>query len=135
MTPETETVPASLYRALRDERDELAERLRQIEGQDAGSDYEDAMWAFMRRYGVTKCQAHVLWHLMRAHTAVKFQPLNDWPTEGDPDHKIIDVQIAKIRKKLAPHGLKIMTQWGLGYYVDEAMKAELRRVAEGRDAA
>ena len=54
MTPETETVPASLYRALRDERDELAERLRQIEGQDAGSDYEDAMWAFMRRYGVTK---------------------------------------------------------------------------------
>lgn len=33
----------------------------------------------------------------------------------DPDWKIVDVYMAKIRKKIAPLGLRIVTLWGRGY--------------------
>lgn len=44
---------------------------------------------------------------------------------GDqPDIKIIDVYICKVRKKLAPFGIEIVTRWGVGY----AMPAESKKI-------
>ena len=42
--------------------------------------------------------------------------------DGEPEIKIIDVYICKIRKKVEPLGLRIDTQWGKGY----ALAAPLR---------
>ncbi|GAA2871795.1 DNA-binding response OmpR family regulator [Aminobacter niigataensis] len=38
-----------------------------------------------------------------------------WLENEDPEIKIIDVWICKLRKKLLPLGVKIETVWGRGY--------------------
>lgn len=38
--------------------------------------------------------------------------------DDPPEIKIIDVFVCKLRKKLAPLGLKIGTAWGRGYYLE-----------------
>jgi two-component system, cell cycle response regulator CtrA len=43
-----------------------------------------------------------------------------------PEIKIVDVFICKIRKKLKPFGLEITTHWGAGYSLPEATLAVLR---------
>lgn len=49
--------------------------------------------------------------------------------EAEP--KIVDVFICKLRRKLLPHGIKIKTMWGQGYFIDAETK---RRLVEKRDA-
>ncbi len=43
-----------------------------------------------------------------------------------PEIKIIDVFVCKIRKKLNPFGLEIKTHWGAGYSLPETTIAVLR---------
>ena len=43
-----------------------------------------------------------------------------------PDIKIIDVMVCKLRKKLEPFGVVIMTYWGRGYYLTELNKDQVR---------
>jgi len=46
--------------------------------------------------------------------------------------KIVDVFVCKIRRKLRPHGVKIETLWGRGYYLAPDVKAAVRaRLEEG----
>ncbi len=52
-------------------------------------------------------------------------------TDDEPDIKIIDVYVHKLRKKLDPHGVKIETMWGSGYFISAVDKAKLRKMGDG----
>lgn len=44
----------------------------------------------------------------------------------EPEMKIVDVFICKLRKKVRPFGLEIGTRWGVGYHMTAEMKARAR---------
>ncbi|SEQ71000.1 two-component system, cell cycle response regulator CtrA [Faunimonas pinastri] len=45
-----------------------------------------------------------------------------------PEEKIIDVFICKLRAKLRPFGLEIATHWGNGWSMTPAMKARIHEI-------
>lgn len=59
-----------------------------------------------------------------------------WGAEGGPlgVHKIIDVRIHQLRRKL-PSSIQISTRWGLGYFVPVHMRAALLQVLADEIAA
>ena len=67
---------------------------------------------------LTYSERMLLGLLMRRHRATKDQMMTmlyaDRPDE-EPDSKILDVMICKMRKKLSPHGVEIRTIHGAGY--------------------
>jgi two-component system cell cycle response regulator CtrA len=55
--------------------------------------------------------------------------------DGDTaEEKIVDVFICKIRKKVAPFGVRIETVWGRGWTLDAQTRARLRPARPGRAA-
>ena len=42
-----------------------------------------------------------------------------------PHEKIVDVFVCKVRKKLRPFGVEILTVWGQGYRIDKATRERL----------
>jgi two-component system cell cycle response regulator CtrA len=59
---------------------------------------------------------------------------NTWDKEPDP--KIIDVFICKLRTRLKKYGIKVSCKWGLGYFMDGDNKKKLRElIAQSRAAA
>lgn len=53
----------------------------------------------------------------------------------EPDAKIVDVFICKLRAKLKRFGLSIETRWGVGYQLTPATKAAIRAALTGAEAA
>lgn len=51
---------------------------------------------------------------------------NTWDKEPDP--KIIDVFICKLRTRLKKYGIKVSCKWGLGYFMDGENKRKLREL-------
>lgn len=51
---------------------------------------------------------------------------NTWDKEPDP--KIIDVFVCKLRVRLRKYGVRVSCKWGLGYYIDGANKRKLREL-------
>jgi two-component system cell cycle response regulator CtrA len=49
--------------------------------------------------------------------------------QDQPEPKIIDVLICKIRAKLAPHGVEIKTIWGVGYEMTPDNSAKMRKLS------
>lgn len=47
----------------------------------------------------------------------------------EPDPKIVDVFICKIRKKVAPYGIDIHTVWGQGYRLDQSARDRFAKQA------
>lgn len=59
---------------------------------------------------------------------------NSWGKEPDP--KIIDVFICKLRTRLKRYGIKVSCKWGLGYFMDGENKRRLRElIAKSRAEA
>jgi two-component system, cell cycle response regulator CtrA len=59
---------------------------------------------------------------------------NTWDKEPDP--KIIDVFICKLRTRLKKYGIKVSCKWGLGYFMDGENKRKLRElIAQSRAEA
>ncbi len=63
--------------------------------------------------------------------------------DGGPDIKLADIWIHRLRRKLATHGLSIVTRWGQGWHLDDAARAIVNRLrgngvpaseAEGRNS-
>lgn len=52
------------------------------------------------------------------------------PDGDEPEMKIIDVYVCKIRKKLKPFGLEIVTLRGLGYAVPKVAKDRIRALMD-----
>lgn len=46
--------------------------------------------------------------------------------DDEPEIKIVDVQVCKMRKALKPFGIEIRTRWGVGYFLTEEAKAHVR---------
>ena len=67
--------------------------------------------------------------LMRRHRATKDQMMTmlyaDRPDE-EPDSKILDVMICKMRKKLRPHGVEIRTIHGAGYELPPTSREKIK---------
>jgi len=75
-------------------------------------------------------EARILSCLARRPTATKPQlmmALYAGRIDDEPDIKIVDVLVCKARKKLLPLGIRILTQWGHGYYLDDATRARVRK--------
>lgn len=51
---------------------------------------------------------------------------NAWDQEPDP--KIVDVFVCKLRGKLKNYGIKISCKWGFGYFIDSENKRKLREL-------
>lgn len=46
--------------------------------------------------------------------------------KDEPEIKIVDVFVCKLRRKLVPFGITIHTRWGEGYYLDAETRARFR---------
>ncbi len=114
---------ASALEKLQAENDALRERLKAFEQDFLGDDL-----VFPPAWRLTLSEKRIMGALV-ARTQVTRQQLLTAITryDGDePDIKIIDVFICKMRKKLGPLGIRIETIWGVGYFIDQATRAELR---------
>lgn len=121
--------------AKRERIEELEEELRQARDALAGTEVGIDPLAF-RALHLTRSEAQVLQMLLaremlttEAYMAVR--SADDW--DGDP--KILDVFVCKLRKKLAPRGIQILTVWGKGWYMPADMKAAVRALGGDVDAA
>ena len=106
-------------RALIAERDELAERVRQLEAVLHDRDWIPAAW------DLTETEATVLNVLVARQVAdnesVRFALYGD-RLDGGPLGRIVHGWIHKLRAKLAPHGIVIETVWGVGHRLDTASR-------------
>lgn len=91
----------------------LRERIRQLEEVLAPSS------ALVRvEWALTASEARVFAHLTTRDVATKpsiMAAIYANRIDEDPEMKIIDVFVCKMRKKLRPFGVKILTVWGQGY--------------------
>ena len=78
---------------------------------------------------LTYSERMLLGLLMRRHRATKDQMMTmlyaDRPDE-EPDSKILDVMICKMRKKLSPHGIEIRTIHGAGYELPPTSREKIK---------
>lgn len=78
-------------------------------------------------WGLTVFEAKIVGILIkhpissRARIATALYAERDDP----PDDGVVDVFISRARKKLAPAGIKINNTWGVGYWLDPAVRAAL----------
>lgn len=45
--------------------------------------------------------------------------------DEEPDMRVLDVYIHRMRVKLKPFGIVIVTEWGTGWYIDEENKQKI----------
>lgn len=83
---------------------------------------------FPLEWGLTGKEARVFGVLLKRDMASKLAILAACYTviDKEPEIKIIDVFVCKIRAKLRPFGISIATQWGQGYFLTSEMKALAR---------
>jgi two-component system cell cycle response regulator CtrA len=85
-------------------------------------------------FGLTTSEGKVLSLLIERADANKHQLLTavmaDRVQEEEPEMKIIDVYICKIRNKLKPFGIESETMWGRGYRLPSAEKAKIASYLE-----
>lgn len=88
---------------------------------------------FINAFGLTKQENLALDCIMRhdypTRERIYHACLQDGRMNAGVCPKIIDVLVFKIRKKLKKHGIRIETQWGVGYRMSNESKALVRRVA------
>lgn len=91
----------------------LRERIRQLEEALSPSAVELPL-----EWRLTASEARVFAHLTTRKVASKQSIMaalySDRP-DDDPEMKIVDVFICKLRKKVKPFGVEIQTVWGHGY--------------------
>lgn len=96
----------------------LVERVRQLEAMLM------ANWRPPIEWGLTNSEARVVATLAGREMATKDQLMaalySDRPEE--PDGKIVDVLVCRIRRKLQPFGVVIETVWGQGYVLKDREK-------------
>lgn len=91
----------------------LRERVRQLEDALASSSITVPL-----EWGLTSTEARLFAHLVTRDVATKESIMtalySDRP-DDDPEKKIVDVFVCKIRAKVKPFGVEIATVWGKGY--------------------
>ena len=86
------------------------------------------------RFGLTRQEEKLFVALMAANSEKTKEQLlavayaDRYGMDDEPDIKIIDVFVCKLRKKLGPHGVRIETHFGRGYAIPPESKAAVRRM-------
>ena len=111
--------------ALRREVEALRDALEAMRGALAS----DAGVKIIELAKLTYSERMLLGLLMRRHRVTKDQMMTmlyaDRPDE-EPDSKILDVMICKMRKKLSPHGVEIHTIHGAGYELPSTSREKIK---------
>jgi hypothetical protein len=84
-------------------------------------------------FRLTGNQGRVLAELMLRDCCGKAE-LRAVATPGDQSNSI-SVTICTLRKRLKPHGIRIVTTWKIGYALDAKSRSKLRRLLAEQDAA
>ncbi|MFC3074666.1 helix-turn-helix domain-containing protein [Shinella pollutisoli] len=89
----------------------LAERVRQLE------ELLVAEWHPPVEWGLTPTESRLVGALMKRELATKSYLMSVLYSDRmeEPEEKIVDVLVCKIRRKLQLHGVAIETVWGQGY--------------------
>lgn len=109
------------------ENDELRERVAELEEILFATD-----WHCPIEFRLTGSEAAILAAMLRRERCSKefLHMATARPgEEKDTELKIIDVWICKMRKKLEPFGIEIVTLWGQGYCLTPASKERLNNWA------
>jgi DNA-binding response OmpR family regulator len=88
---------------------------------------------FINAFGLTKQEDLALDYIMRHDYPTRERIYHACSQDGrinaGSSPKIVDVLVSRIRNKLKKHGIRIETQWGVGYRMSNESKALVRRVA------
>lgn len=110
--------------SLRQENAALRERVRQLEEALASSSVVVPI-----EWGLTPSEARLFAALttrdVLTKDAIMTALYSDRP-DDDPETKIVDVYVCKIRPKLRPFGIEIATVWGRGYSLVDRQKWAVR---------
>jgi two-component system cell cycle response regulator CtrA len=112
-------------RLLAVERDELAEKVRQLEVKLRGA------WEAPAEFSLSPAEEACLRALVNRQGTVTKAALHEAtrdPFDPQTDEvliKIVDVYICRLRQKLKPFGLSIQTSWGTGYRLTPDTRARL----------
>jgi two-component system cell cycle response regulator CtrA len=113
-----------LVQTLKDEIETLREKVKQLEALLAPEYRPPLEWC------LTESEARVFAALLARDVATKEQIMHALYAERidrEPEMKILDVLVCKMRKKLAPHGINIVTVWGIGYSLQD--RAQFKEAA------
>jgi two-component system cell cycle response regulator CtrA len=106
----------------------LEERIRQLEEALAPSSVFIPI-----EWGLSTNEARMFAHFTTRELATKSSLMmavySDRPDDVEPEIKIIDVFVCKMRKKLARFDIEIRTVWGQGYSLQNREQFTERRVA------
>lgn len=86
--------------------------------------------ALMVEFDIPRAPAIGLAMLMERRFCARTELYRAVARSGASDPKTLDIAICRLRPRLQPHGLEIVTHYGVGYEITAAVQAELRtRVA------
>jgi hypothetical protein len=82
--------------------------------------------------GLTAVESRVLLELMAASSHVSRRGLHD-AIGGKGKINNVDVIVCKLRQKLRPHGIEIITVWGIGYRLAGGAHDRIRKLLAKHD--
>lgn len=124
----------ALVERLEEENDILRERVRQLEKRLGESATEIPIELCLSPHE-SAMLAHMMGRKMCSKNDLMAALYGNLPDVDEPEIKIVDVFICKIRKKLKPFQIEIKTVWGRGFALPAASKQKLRDLARLARAA
>lgn len=125
---------AQRIEALLEERERLLGRIDQLEAALGLGFLTPLEWrltgAQMRLFGCLMAR-----ELMTKEAGMAAMYRDRVGSDDEPDIKIIDVQVCKMRAALKPFGIEILTRWGQGYYLTPETKAHVSGLMAPAEAA
>lgn len=116
----------------RDRIDELEEEVRQLREVAFGQDLIPPLAWRLTPTEATLVRLLVRHPLVRWETFEAAMTAARWDWEAEP--KILDVYVSKLRKKLGPFGVEIVTQWGRGWGLRPSAREQVRVACLGGEA-
>lgn len=115
--------------------EELEERIRQLTGELHATEY-----VAPHELGLSMTQTRMLGLMLRHDRVVSGDTLfeatrNHMTRKTEPDQKLMQVQIWKLREKLEPFGLTIETIFGFGWRLSAESRAKLQHWPQAQEEA
>lgn len=111
------------------ENERLRDRIEELEAQLGARD--DDVDRLRRVLGIAPQRAKILGVLLKRGT-VSYESLMVavWRNVEARNADVVKQHIVFVRRALAPHGIRIETEWGTGYRLAPDMRARLRELIE-----
>ncbi len=128
----TEPMVPRTIEAIIEERDELAERVRQLEAIIADDDWVPASWSLSPALVAI---LNVLSVREVASRRALWTALYGDAPDGGPGLHVINVHVFKLRRRVGPHGLVIRNHHARGYSLNSASRATVERLKAAKEQA